>query len=156
MKRVNASKLRHRVTFLQRVVEMDKWNQPQEMWVIFAEVWANVEPITGREYWASSQVQSEVTHRIRIRYLPGLDPSMLALFKGRVFELQPPRNVEERNQEMEILATERDLVPDLQIGDGINSDAILEMLSGDGIDSEVVLGSPDSTLGALARLLGGG
>lgn len=142
MKRVNASKLRHRVTFLQRIVELDKWNQPKETWVIFAEVWASVEPISGREYWASSQVQSEVTHRIRIRYLPGLDPSMLALFKGRVFELQPPRNVEERNQEMEILAIERDLVPEIEIGDGINSDAIL--------------GTRDGDLSTLIRLLGGG
>lgn len=106
-KRVNASKLRHRITIQHKVETKNEWNEPVIEWREFATVWASVEPISGREFWASRQVQSEVTHRIRLRYLPGVDSTMRILFKGREFRIEAIRNIEERNTETEILAVER-------------------------------------------------
>lgn len=38
-------------------------------WVTLHSVWAAVEPLSGREYIISQSAQSEVTTRIRMRYL---------------------------------------------------------------------------------------
>jgi SPP1 family predicted phage head-tail adaptor len=103
-----AGRLRHRITIQEyREIGKNEWNEPIFDWADVATVWASVEPIGGREFWASRQVQSEVTHRIRIRHLPGLDPTMRILFRGREFKIEVIRNIEERNREMEILAVER-------------------------------------------------
>ena len=44
-----------------------------ETWSLLAEVWAAVEPLNGREYFAANAVQSETTTRIRLRYLADLN-----------------------------------------------------------------------------------
>ncbi|TGE33172.1 phage head closure protein [Desulfosporosinus sp. Sb-LF] len=31
-------------------------------------IWASIEPLSGREYYAAQQVNAEITHRIKIRY----------------------------------------------------------------------------------------
>ena len=58
------------------MIGRDEYNSPIMGWGDFATVWASVEPISGQEYWASSQVQAEVTHRIRVRYLSGVRPTI--------------------------------------------------------------------------------
>ena len=37
-------------------------------WVTFTEFFASVEPLRGREFWDSQQVQAEVSHTIRTYY----------------------------------------------------------------------------------------
>jgi len=76
-------------------------------WVTFTEFFASVEPLRGREFWASQQVQAEVTHTIRTYYVPGITPQMRARVGERVFEIQVVRNLKEENRILEILAAER-------------------------------------------------
>jgi SPP1 family predicted phage head-tail adaptor len=77
-----------------------------ESWSTFATVWASVEPGSSREFTAAKQVNGELTHEIRMRYLAGLTSKMRIVFGGRVFDIQPPMNVREANREMRIMATE--------------------------------------------------
>jgi len=76
-------------------------------WETFTEFFASVEPLRGREFWDSQQVQAEVTHTIRTYYVPGVTPQMRAKVGERVFEIQVVRNLKEENRVLEILATER-------------------------------------------------
>lgn len=76
-------------------------------WVDVATVFASVEPIGGREFFAAGQVQATTTHRVRCRYVAGVVPKYRVLFGSRAFDIDRPINVEERNKELEILATER-------------------------------------------------
>lgn len=76
-------------------------------WVTFTEFFASVEPLRGREFWASQQVQSEVTHTIRTYYVPGITPAMRAKVDGRVFNIEMVRNLKEENRVLEMLVTER-------------------------------------------------
>src|SRR5581483_7480437 len=50
-------------------------------------VWAYIESLSGREYIQAQQVNSEVTHRISIRYRPEAKPSMRVLFGNRRFQI---------------------------------------------------------------------
>lgn len=67
--RKTVGKLRHRVT-IQRLDEStrDASGAVVPAWVNVATVWASVEPVSGRELFASGQVQANVTHRALIRH----------------------------------------------------------------------------------------
>lgn len=104
---IDAGRLRHRITIqAYREVGRTRFNEPIMDWCDVARVWASVEPISGREYWASAQVQSEVTHRIRIRYRPGIKPTMRVLYQGREFEIESVIDYQARHEFLQLMCKE--------------------------------------------------
>jgi SPP1 family predicted phage head-tail adaptor len=77
-----------------------------ETWSDVATVWANIRPITGKEYFASGAVQADVTHYVTIRYYDGLTPKHRLVYDGRVFEIRHVLNIQERNTMQLLLARE--------------------------------------------------
>lgn len=78
-------------------------------WSAYATVWASVEPLTGREYQNAAQQVSEVSHKVRLRYVPGatrVKSQHRILYNGRIFQIVSVANVEERNREMELMCKE--------------------------------------------------
>lgn len=75
-------------------------------WDNVAEVWATVEPFSGREYFAAAQTQSSVTHKITIRYRSGIDQTMRVLFKERQFYIESVINPNERNEFLQLVCVE--------------------------------------------------
>ncbi len=75
-------------------------------WSEFAKVWAQVSPIKGNETFSGSQFKSEVTHKVKIRFLEGLTTRMRILLNGRVLSIEGITNLYEKNRELEILASE--------------------------------------------------
>ena len=53
----------------------------------FATVWASLEAMTGKEFFASQQVQSTVTQRIRIRSREGITQDMRVVYGNRIFNI---------------------------------------------------------------------
>src|SRR5690625_3839937 len=105
---LNIGRLRHRIELLTPEYEQDpRSGAVTEKWVPFAKRWATVEPLRGREWFAVQQTHAEVTHRIYMRYMPGIGPEMRIRFRGREFDIVVPRNIEEKNEALDILATER-------------------------------------------------
>ena len=101
-----ASKLRHRITFQERATGQDEFGQPIDTWQDICTVWAAVEPLSGREFWAAQQVQAEVTTRIRIRYRQGIRPEMRVLYDGRTYDIQTVIDPEERHVELQLMCRE--------------------------------------------------
>ena len=105
---MNPGVLRHRITFLHMVEKENEVGDTVFVEEPFKTVWASVEPLRGRDYFEARKIQSEATHKITIRYLPGVTPDMKIEFKGRMFEIEgPPINPGERNRFLEILAKEK-------------------------------------------------
>lgn len=106
---MRAGDLTNRI-LIQRPVDTGRRNQvgePEIIWADVCTVWAAVEPVRGREYWAAQQVNGEATVRIRMRYRPGIDRTMRVLFGGRILQLiSPPINVQERNVELQLMCVE--------------------------------------------------
>lgn len=70
---MRAGKLRQSVTIQSRTNDdQDSVGQPQDPWRGVVTVRADVEPLSGREYFNAQQIVSEVTTRITIRYRPGI------------------------------------------------------------------------------------
>ncbi|MBM4299281.1 MAG: head-tail adaptor protein, partial [Deltaproteobacteria bacterium] len=67
-----AGRLDKRVTLQSAVLVRDGHGQPIETWSNVATVWAAIEPIRGREFFAAKQFSAEVTHKLVIRYRSGV------------------------------------------------------------------------------------
>jgi SPP1 family predicted phage head-tail adaptor len=79
--------------------------EPTFTYSAFATRWVALLPLSGAERVASLQNEGTVTHRVRLRYTPGLKPKMRMVSEGRTFEID---SVVERGrrEEHELLVTE--------------------------------------------------
>lgn len=98
--------LRHRITIQYKTVTQDAIGNEIETWHTFATVWAAIEPISGREYFAAAQTNAEVNHRIKIRPLPGVNSEMRAVWDNRIFEIEAVLNIKEKNVEVHLMCKE--------------------------------------------------
>lgn len=103
-----AGALRHRVVVLRPTTTKDARGGEVVTWSDETERWANVEPLAGREYFASQQMQGELTHRVTMRYDPDLPlrPKWRLQFKGRILDIETILPIEERNHEWQLMCRE--------------------------------------------------
>lgn len=80
---VAAGKLRHKVQLQTRVETQDATTGEMGVaWVTTAEPWAEIVPMSAREFIAAQAEQSEVRGRIVIRYRSNVDASMRVVYRG--------------------------------------------------------------------------
>ena len=104
---MRAGALRHTVTVQQRTELPDSFGEPAQTWTtMHADQPASIEPLSGRELINAQAIQSDVTHRVRMRYVAGVETKHRVAFGTRVFDIRAVRNVNERNIELEMLCTE--------------------------------------------------
>jgi len=73
----------------------------QAQWVPLAEVFAGIEPLSGRALEAAQARHGEVTTEIRIRYRDDVTDGMRVMDRGKVYAIQYVINV--KNQYRELL-----------------------------------------------------
>lgn len=119
MARINAGKYRHIVSF-QRLKQANQ-NAYGETSVNDNDNWEHafnarvgMFPISGREFltFQGDLKQSEISHRIVLRYRPGVTSDMRIVFEGRIFEItSAPINTQERNDEILLFCKEKIILP---------------------------------------------
>ncbi|MES2625895.1 MAG: phage head closure protein [Pseudomonadota bacterium] len=57
-------------------------------WETVASVWAQIVPMSGREFIAASAEQSEVQGRIVIRYREGVDATMRIVYRNKYYNIK--------------------------------------------------------------------
>ncbi len=103
-------KLRHRVKIQAYTAGRDSFGSEEPVWTDVATVWASVTPVSGKEYFASAQVNTEISTKITMRYISGITPKMRVVFDARIFEIISVLNFEERGIELNLMCKES--VPD--------------------------------------------
>lgn len=103
---MRAGKLRHKVTIQQATDSQNSIGEVTKTWSTFAKVWANIQPLAGRELFASQQINAEQTVRITIRALSGVEPRMRVLFGTRYYDILSVIDREERGVYMELMCSE--------------------------------------------------
>ena len=100
--------LRERVAIQSQAVSQDAYGQPSGSWSTDKTVWASVEPISGREFIDSGQVQANVTHRVRMRYRSDVTvtPAKQLIHNSRTLNIVRVINHRELNHALEILCEE--------------------------------------------------
>ena len=84
---IHPGKLRERVTVQQATETRNSLGEVVQSWSTYATVWASVEGISSREALQQGQVQTDVSHRVQIRYLDGLKQTMRLSWRGRILEI---------------------------------------------------------------------
>ena len=106
----DAGRMRHRIRFERFDGTRDAYGDPLteegENWTPVVTLWGSVDPVSGREFYAAEQSQSEVTHKIRCRYYPGLQTEMRIVCAGRIFQVISIIDWEERHESLLIMAKE--------------------------------------------------
>lgn len=103
------SKMRHRITFLKPTGSiLNDFGETVPDYQEYRTVWAYVAPKTGREYDEAQKIRSETTYNIITRYHDGITANMKIQYKQQIFNIISVLNVGERNEELQIVATETD------------------------------------------------
>ncbi|MCJ8008116.1 phage head closure protein [Lederbergia wuyishanensis] len=108
--RINPGEFRHVITFQKLQGTQNDYGEeikdPIE-WEEILTVRAGIYPMSGREFFAAETVNSEVTHKINMRYVPGITSDMRIKYGERTFELSsPPINFQEKNILLQLLCKE--------------------------------------------------
>ena len=97
----------HKITIEQRVETKNSIGEDITTYTEFKQVWANVSPLSGKEYLSNSELQSSVSGRISMRYLSGVTSDMRINWNGRYFDIISAINTEERNRELILMVEEQ-------------------------------------------------
>jgi SPP1 family predicted phage head-tail adaptor len=73
-------------------------------WSPVATVWAQVQPLRGREFFAAGAIQSEATVRFRLRWRAGVTSAMRVVWRGMAYAIvAPPVDVDGGCQTLELM-----------------------------------------------------
>lgn len=104
---ISAGRLRHLVAIDRAVETQNAFGEPVITWSLFASVWARVEPLSGREYFAARQVSSEQMVKITARYLAGVTAKMRVTYGSNVYDIQDVIDVDKLGVEMQLMCKVR-------------------------------------------------
>ena len=112
---MRAGALRHVVQLVSLAAQQDSFGGPITAdATVFATVRASIEAMSGKELYAAQQMSSQVTHRVTVRWLPGVTSSMDVWFTSgspaltRQFQVMSILNPDELNKLLVMLCIERD------------------------------------------------
>jgi SPP1 family predicted phage head-tail adaptor len=101
---MRAGPLRHKITLRQKTATRSSSGAQVTTWIDFAVgVPAEVTPLSGREYISMRQAQSDITTRVRMRYLAGVNSQMRVQWENKDYEIREVIDVRARRVELEIL-----------------------------------------------------
>jgi SPP1 family predicted phage head-tail adaptor len=99
-------RMRERIRIEQATENRNAIGEVVQSWQTFAERWASVDGLSSREFLLQGQQQTEISHRVRLRYVDGMTSQMRIVWRDRVLEINSL--LEHRNRsEHEALCTER-------------------------------------------------
>ena len=103
---MEAGALRKRITIQKKSVTKNSYGEEVITWVTHCQAWAQIEPLSGREFLEARQIQAEGMVRFTLRYQAGIEPEMRVLFGTRTFNIQAVIHVEERGREIQLMTVE--------------------------------------------------
>lgn len=84
---IDPGKLRERVTVQIASGTTNALGETVLSWADSSAVWASVEGVSAREALAAGQQETSVSHKVRLRFLPGLTQQMRFAWRGRTLEI---------------------------------------------------------------------
>ena len=86
---MSASDMDRRITIQQPVVSKDGYGEPIiTNWTPVATVWAQVIPVSGREYFDAAAARAEKLTRFRIWWRSGITETMRVVYDDRNYDIR--------------------------------------------------------------------
>ena len=103
---MRTSSLKNKVIFQANTPVKGTFGGFTDAWSDFTTQWVQIIPLKGDEKYESKHLKTEVNHKIRMRYMDGINSKMQIIYGTRVFKIDSVINPFERNRTLEIMATE--------------------------------------------------
>jgi SPP1 family predicted phage head-tail adaptor len=106
---IKPGEFRHVITFQKKAMTQNSFGEvivSDDEWMDVKTVRAGIYPISGSEFFAAETYNSEVSHKVNLRYIPGITPDMRVQFKDRAFRIISIVNFQERNIMLQLLCKE--------------------------------------------------
>jgi len=101
---MRSGKLRFLVSLQSATAVEDDYGEDVETFIEYAPVYADIIPLSGKEYFAAQQVNSEISIKVIIRYRNDVKASHRVVFNDQILEIvAPPINPRFRNRELQLL-----------------------------------------------------
>jgi SPP1 family predicted phage head-tail adaptor len=106
-KHVTAADLTRQITIEHRIDAANSRGEPVPTWsALHTGVWAQKQPIRGREYFAAGQMQTPADVRFRIRYRADITAAMRVVDGGQPFDIVgEPIDVDGARITLELMCT---------------------------------------------------
>lgn len=102
-----AGRLRNRIDIVELLPVQDSTGgQSLSAVMIYSNVWASIEALSGTEKFAAHEFVSLVSHQIVIRYQTGINSGMQVWFNDRTFQIESVLNPDERTKMLILLCIE--------------------------------------------------
>lgn len=101
---MNAGRLSHRITLQRRATTEDALGQPVGAWQDVATVWADAQPIRGREWFQAEAAQSSIDVRFTLRHRRDVSSGMRVFWNGRPYDIQSVIDVGGDGRTLELMA----------------------------------------------------
>lgn len=103
---MRAGKLRHKIAIQQITVTQDANGDTTKTWATVKSPWADVMPVSGREYFNAKQHTSEISHTVTIRHDSSITPKMRVFYDSRYFDIEAVINEGERDRQTTLMCRE--------------------------------------------------
>ncbi len=98
--------LRHRITIQKQAASQDGAGGSIISWGDFKSIWAQIEPLSGRELYEAQRLSNRVTHKVTVRYLANLTPDMRVKHGVKIYKIISIVNLRELDTWMILLCEE--------------------------------------------------
>jgi SPP1 family predicted phage head-tail adaptor len=102
-----SGRLNHKIVIQERTETKNSVGEDITTWDTYKWTWAQVTPLTGKEYFSKNEFQSTITNKIYMRYLTGVTPDMRIVWDSRTFDIISVINTDERNRELILMVEEQ-------------------------------------------------
>ena len=111
MNPISAGMLTRRIKIQRPSTIKDSVGAPCRSWLDVATVWADIQPLSGKEAVIANRVSAELSHQIIVRYQSLFDnpqqvAQMRVLYKARIFNIHSALNEDEKRTQIILLASE--------------------------------------------------
>ena len=111
MNPISAGMLTRRIKIQRPSTIKDSVGAPCRSWLDVATVWADTQPLSGKEAVIANRISAELSHQIIVRYQSLFDnpqqvAQMRVLYKARIFNIHSALNEDEKRTQIILLASE--------------------------------------------------
>lgn len=99
---IRPGELRERVTVQVASGTTNALGETVLTWSDSSAVWASVEGVSAREALAAGQQDTTISHRVRLRYLPGLTQQMRFAWRSRTLNIVSLLEYDHRHEHVAI------------------------------------------------------
>lgn len=104
---MRAGKLRYSITVQSPGTTQDAYGQETGSPVAITTAMADVVQLRGVELFRAKQVYPLATHRVTMRYQPGITPEMFIVFQGRTLNIVDVNDVDGLHRELDLVCMEK-------------------------------------------------